>query len=138
MRPQLFKMASELQQNEEGMAEILQTNESLLRVMDHYKRVIKGEKGGETSNSTQGEGSSNEASSKDQLPAPEKKPESPSGADLLLDLSDLNFGTPTLPVSNGTTPNPSGGSGSVGMATDLLNDLNLLGRFCCQPWYLIL
>ena len=40
MRPNLFRMASELKQNEEGMSEILRLNDSLIRVMDHYKRVM--------------------------------------------------------------------------------------------------
>ena len=36
LRPNLFRMASELKQNEEGMTDILQTNDSVLRVMDLY------------------------------------------------------------------------------------------------------
>lgn len=40
MRPTLFRMASELKQDEEGMAEILQTNETVTRVMDRYKAIF--------------------------------------------------------------------------------------------------
>ena len=40
MRPNLFRMASELKQDEEGMAEILQTNETVIRVMDRYKSIF--------------------------------------------------------------------------------------------------
>ena len=40
MRPQLFKMAGDLKENEEGMADILQINDSLIRVLDNYKQVM--------------------------------------------------------------------------------------------------
>ena len=40
MRPNLFRMASELKQDEEGMAEILQTNETVIRVLDRYKSIF--------------------------------------------------------------------------------------------------
>ena len=40
MQPSLFLMASELKPKEEGMAEILQANDSLIRVMDRYKKIM--------------------------------------------------------------------------------------------------
>ena len=40
MRPQLFKMAGDLKEDEEGMATILQLNDSLIRVLDTYKQVM--------------------------------------------------------------------------------------------------
>ena len=40
MQPSLFRMASELKPKEEGMAEILQANDSLIRVMDRYKKIM--------------------------------------------------------------------------------------------------
>ena len=117
-------MASELQPNEEGMTEILQTNDSLIRVLEYYKRIIKPNEEG---------AGHDQPTDTPQLPSAsafgaiggssaEKKPDSPTGADLLLDLSDLNFGTP---ISNGTT---ASSDGSVATATGFLGDLNILGR----------
>lgn len=40
MRPNMLRMASSLKQEEEGMEEILQTNDDLLRVLDTYRRVV--------------------------------------------------------------------------------------------------
>ena len=40
MQPNLFRMASELKPKEEGMGEILQANDSLIRVMDRYKKLM--------------------------------------------------------------------------------------------------
>ena len=40
MQPNLFRMASELKPKEEGIGEILQANDSLIRVIDRYKRVM--------------------------------------------------------------------------------------------------
>ena len=40
MRPQLFKMAGDLKEDEEGMTDILQINDSLIRVLDNYKQVM--------------------------------------------------------------------------------------------------
>ena len=121
MRPQLFKMASELQPSEEGMTEILQTNDSLIRVLEYYKRVF-GIEGAEPPTDTP----TTENQTMPTTTSDEIKPASPTGAQMLLDLTDLNFGTPTLPISNGTTSGV--GDGSVAMATGLLNDLNLLGK----------
>ncbi len=119
MRPQLFRMASELQPNEEGMTEILQANDTLIRVLDYYKRIFNPD-GEATEQSTDMPTTINQTA-----PTPisnETKPASPTGAQMLLDLTDLNFGTPTLPVTNGT----SGGAGNITTATDLLSELNLL------------
>ena len=40
MQPNLFRMASELKPKEEGMGEILQANDSLIRVIDRYKKIM--------------------------------------------------------------------------------------------------
>ncbi len=126
MRPQLFKMASDLQPNEEGMTEILQTNDSLIRVLEHYKRTVKP---GGAEQSTSGTTPTTEATPTiGATPPANKKPGSPTGAELLLDLTDLNFGAPTLPMTNGTATNIGGGDSSVAMTTGLLGDINLLGK----------
>lgn len=65
MRPQLFKMAGELRQDEEGMTDILQINDSLIRVLDKYKRVMVN---GDTQ-SGPGGGTSSSAPSENSIPS---------------------------------------------------------------------
>ena len=54
MRPNMFRMASNLKPEDEGMDDILQTNDDLLRVMDTYKRVMVGGEGGGSSEGAAG------------------------------------------------------------------------------------
>lgn len=40
MKPRILRMASQITSTEEGMAEVLKTNDDLLRVLDRYKAVF--------------------------------------------------------------------------------------------------
>ena len=108
MRPQLFRMASELQPNEDGMSDIIQANDALIRVLDHYERVVGPKEKGQSSTSTPttattttinasgDHGSQNGSSGA-------KEGGSGGASDLLLDLADLNFGNPpTASTTNST------------------------------------
>ena len=114
MRPQLFRMASELQPNEEGMSDIIQANDALIRVLDHYERVVGPKDKGQSStntpttittttttttstNASSGDYSSQNGSSG------AKEGGSGGASDLLLDLADLNFGNP--PTASTTNSN---------------------------------
>ncbi|CAL8358883.1 unnamed protein product [Boreogadus saida] len=43
MRPTLFRLASDTEDNDEALAEILQANDSLTRVINLYRQLVKGE-----------------------------------------------------------------------------------------------
>ncbi|GCC34733.1 ADP-ribosylation factor-binding protein GGA1-like isoform X1 [Chiloscyllium punctatum] len=43
MRPTLFRLASDTEDNDEALAEILQANDNLTQVINLYKKVVKGE-----------------------------------------------------------------------------------------------
>ncbi|KAL8221950.1 UNVERIFIED_CONTAM: ARF-binding protein [Gekko kuhli] len=43
MRPMLFRLASDTEDNDEALAEILQANDNLTQVINLYKQVVKGE-----------------------------------------------------------------------------------------------
>lgn len=52
MRPTLFRLASDTEDNDEALAEILQANDSLTQVINTYRQLVKGEEiNGETSSS---------------------------------------------------------------------------------------
>ncbi|XP_078540193.1 ADP-ribosylation factor-binding protein GGA1 isoform X1 [Lissotriton helveticus] len=77
MRPTLFRLASDTEDNDDALAEILQANDSLTQVINMYRQVVRGEEiNGETSNSA-----------------------IPGSSSALLDLSglDLPTGAPTYP-----------------------------------------
>ena len=127
MRPQLFKMASELQSNEEGMSEILQANDSVIRVMAYYQRVM-----GTTSPTHKDEKPKEQnLTVNDNSQATGEDTEESIG-DLLLDLSDLNFDTPvTTPVTPVTPVINNGPQTSIGVITPptgLLDNFSLLGE----------
>uniref|UniRef100_A0A8C6XH70 Golgi associated, gamma adaptin ear containing, ARF binding protein 1 n=1 Tax=Naja naja TaxID=35670 RepID=A0A8C6XH70_NAJNA len=49
MRPMLFRLASDTEDNDEALAEILQANDNLTQVINLYKQIVKGEEiNGET------------------------------------------------------------------------------------------
>ena len=115
-------MASELKQDEEGMAEILQTNETVIRVMDRYKSIF-GESPPSTtaSSSTATNGTPSSSTTSTATGGSGTTVTSSSGAtaaggagatasskqdDVLIDLLDLDLGPP-----------PSGGGGGGGGAT---------------------
>lgn len=143
-RPTLFKMASELKANEEGMSQILGVNDNLIRVIDFYQRTV----GENEPGASAGASASSTAAAVSTVPdvsSTTEKVESSGSAgdssttaaantsgDLLIELADLNFGNP--PASTGlgsglgdlsglgTTTTNGGGSGLAG-----LGDLTGLG-----------
>ena len=139
-------MASELKGNEEGMSDILQTNDSILRVMDLYTNKmaslppLPSSKGaaGASSNSTENTASKASASdsaasgsqgrgSSEANTAPSQNGISSgatggSDSDVLIDLADLNFD----PV--GTSDGARGDlTSSLGLSS-LLDDISALGE----------
>ncbi|XP_016370405.1 ADP-ribosylation factor-binding protein GGA1-like isoform X2 [Sinocyclocheilus rhinocerous] len=53
MRPTLFRLASDTEDNDEALAEILQANDSLTQVINLYRQLVKGEEvNGDTSSTT--------------------------------------------------------------------------------------
>ena len=135
-------MASEMKQNEDGMSDILQTNEKLLRVSDRYHKLIGGTEPEAattgTENGTSKKLASSEASgeaagtgSVATVTKTEATPTETPGAvgggdvsDVLIDLADLNLGPPPPSASNS-----AGGQASGNM--DLLGELGMLGEFVC-------
>ncbi|XP_039621531.1 ADP-ribosylation factor-binding protein GGA1 isoform X1 [Polypterus senegalus] len=58
MRPTLFRLASDTEDNDEALAEILQANDNLTQVINMYKQVVKGEEvNGESSTTPRMSGS---------------------------------------------------------------------------------
>lgn len=139
MRPQLFKMASELQPNEEGMTEILQSNDALIRVLEYYKRIFKPdevsgtEQTGTTVPTLPPSTTTTTSATGGATAVTENPPRSPTGAELLLDLTDLNFNAPTLPSGGNDLSVMSNGLGATGTSettptSGLMNDFSLLGK----------
>uniref|UniRef100_A0A8C2JLQ5 Golgi-associated, gamma adaptin ear containing, ARF binding protein 1 n=2 Tax=Cyprinus carpio TaxID=7962 RepID=A0A8C2JLQ5_CYPCA len=52
MRPTLFRLASDTEDNDEALAEILQANDSLTQVINLYRLLVKGEEVNEDTSST--------------------------------------------------------------------------------------
>ncbi|XP_070612266.1 ADP-ribosylation factor-binding protein GGA1 [Erythrolamprus reginae] len=109
MRPMLFRLASDTEDNDEALAEILQANDNLTQVINLYKQIVKGDEinGETTAGSLRGSTSA------------------------LLDLSGLdmppaNPAYPAVPTFSGsssaTVPEPSS---SVSLLDDELMSLGL-------------
>ena len=153
-------MASELKQNEEGMSEILRTNDSVLRVMDLYKSKIgdpgatneEGSKGGgATASNTKGGGATTSSTnttvttSSTSVPGDQSASKAPppeeNGAtggvdsDILIDLADLNFDTPAITTNPGATGSvpPTDLNSSLGGLGSLMDNLTALGMILTFP-----
>ena len=141
MRPKLFRMASELKENEEGMSDILRTNDSVLRVMDLYKNKTSGfpplpssNDGANSNEASKDTGSSSEDNKKaarqsSSSTEPATATSAQNGAtggvsDVLIDLADLNFGT--TPVS-GAEGGAVDLNSSLGLSS-LMDDITALGE----------
>ncbi|KAM4651266.1 ADP-ribosylation factor-binding protein GGA1 [Discoglossus pictus] len=102
MRPTLFRLASDTEDNDEALAEILQANDSLTQVINTYRQVVKGEEvNGETATSSM-----------------------PASSSALLDLSGLDMTAAAAP-SYPSAPAVSLQS-SAGPSTHLPTSLSLL------------
>ena len=147
MRPTLFRMASELKQDEEGMAEILQTNETVIRVMDRYKSIF-GEpppsttaasssttttngtpSSATTSTATGGSGSTVASSSGAAGNIGEGATAASKQDDVLIDLLDLDLGPPSSSVGGvGAVGGGNLASGSGTNLGSLLDDFESLSK----------
>ena len=133
----MFRMASNLKPEDEGMDDILQTNDDLLRVMDTYKRVVGVEGTGDGASPTQngGVGGSGVAGVQGDGGSMGKTNEIPEeagavgggntlamggNASTLIDLADMDFGAipSTTGVDTVTPSNPD----------SLLDALGTLGK----------
>ncbi|XP_007939836.1 ADP-ribosylation factor-binding protein GGA1 [Orycteropus afer afer] len=107
MRPTLFRLASDTEDNDEALAEILQANDNLTRVINLYKQLVQGE----------------EANGDATGPIP-------GSTSALLDLSGLDLPPasttyPSLPTHPGTQASPEQPSASVSLLDDELMSLGL-------------
>ncbi|XP_035470853.1 ADP-ribosylation factor-binding protein GGA1 isoform X2 [Scophthalmus maximus] len=118
MRPTLFRLASDTEDNDEALAEILQANDSLTHVINLYKQLVKGEivNGNNTLNTQKQTGGSAlvDLSGLDSSPqSPPSFPEFPTPTDSLnapsqeMGISLLDDELMSLGLSEGThTSNP--------------------------------
>lgn len=115
-------MASEIKQNEEGMTEILQTNDDLIRVIDAYKKALGIETSPTTSSAvaTGVVGAGTPAAQGEAAQTGGEATGTDPSADILIDLAGLNLGP---------SPNTSGQSETEGNISDelLLAELGIFG-----------
>ncbi|XP_004589581.2 ADP-ribosylation factor-binding protein GGA1 isoform X1 [Ochotona princeps] len=107
MRPTLFRLASDTEDNDEALAEILQANDNLTQVINLYKQLVRGEEvNGDTTASAV-----------------------PGSTSALLDLSGLDLPTgtthPAVPSCPGGQASPEPLSTSVSLLDDELMSLGL-------------
>ncbi|MBZ3872485.1 ADP-ribosylation factor-binding protein GGA1 [Sciurus carolinensis] len=108
MRPTLFRLASDTEDNDEALAEILQANDSLTQVINLYKQLVRGEE-------VNGHAASGPI---------------PGSTSALLDLSGLDLppvGTtyPAMPTHPGDQTSPEQLSASVSLLDDELMSLDV-------------
>ncbi|XP_069345510.1 ADP-ribosylation factor-binding protein GGA1 isoform X2 [Eulemur rufifrons] len=108
MRPTLFRLASDTEDNDEALAEILQANDNLTQVINLYKQLVQGEE-------VNGDAAASSI---------------PGSTSALLDLSGLDLpptGTtyPAMPTRPGEHVSPEQPSASVSLLDDELMSLGL-------------
>uniref|UniRef100_A0A8C8ZY73 Golgi associated, gamma adaptin ear containing, ARF binding protein 1 n=1 Tax=Prolemur simus TaxID=1328070 RepID=A0A8C8ZY73_PROSS len=108
MRPTLFRLASDTEDNDEALAEILQANDNLTQVINLYKQLVRGEE-------VNGDAAAGSI---------------PGSTSALLDLSGLDLppaGTtyPAMPTCPGEHASPEQPSASVSLLDDELMSLGL-------------
>uniref|UniRef100_A0A8C1ZCM1 Golgi-associated, gamma adaptin ear containing, ARF binding protein 1 n=1 Tax=Cyprinus carpio TaxID=7962 RepID=A0A8C1ZCM1_CYPCA len=107
MRPTLFRLASDTEDNDEALAEILQANDSLTQVINLYRLLVKGEEVNEdTSSTARLPGTSSESVDAAVMPAPA----------VLLPVTSATKTLVTVPVTS----------------TNSLDELDLLGKTLLQ------
>ncbi|KAM9229754.1 ADP-ribosylation factor-binding protein GGA1 isoform 2-T2 [Dugong dugon] len=109
MRPTLFRLASDTEDNDEALAEILQANDNLTQVINLYKQLVRGEE------------VNGDAATTGSIPG---------STSALLDLSGLDLppaGTtyPAIPTRPGNQAIPEQPSASVSLLDDELMSLGL-------------
>lgn len=108
MRPTLFRLASDTEDNDEALAEILQANDNLTQVINLYKQLVRGEE-------VNGDAAAGSI---------------PGSTSALLDLSGLDLhpaGTtyPAMPTCPGDQASPEQPSTSISLLDDELMSLGL-------------
>uniref|UniRef100_A0A672ZPT8 Golgi-associated, gamma adaptin ear containing, ARF binding protein 1 n=1 Tax=Sphaeramia orbicularis TaxID=375764 RepID=A0A672ZPT8_9TELE len=153
MRPTLFRLASDTEDNDEALADILQANDSLTQVINMYRQLVKGEevnKDGITTPSQPGSSSAlldltgiNTSAS---VAASSSEPSSLQALtqnmgislldDELMSLGNTEISTPSVPaavllpaVSQKQQASPTGGPTAAPKAMD---ELDLLGKTLLQ------
>ncbi|XP_021114685.1 ADP-ribosylation factor-binding protein GGA1 isoform X2 [Heterocephalus glaber] len=152
MRPTLFRLASDTEDNDEALAEILQANDNLTQVINLYKQLVRGEEvNGDT---TAGSIPGTTYPAMPTLPGDQASPKQPTASVSLLDdeLMSLGLSDPTPPAgpsldgagwnsfqsSDGAeppvpTPAQAPSTDSQPMAqSGGLDDLDLLGKTLLQ------
>lgn len=131
MRPNLFRMATELKQNEEGMSDILQTNDSILRVTDLYNSKMKQSPSSQATPTTSNgvgavAGACAESSSSASATGAATAMDDLVTGTALIDLADWNF-DPT-PITGAVGGEVQGDiNSSIGLGS-FLDDLSALGK----------
>uniref|UniRef100_A0A8C3ARW0 Golgi associated, gamma adaptin ear containing, ARF binding protein 1 n=1 Tax=Cyclopterus lumpus TaxID=8103 RepID=A0A8C3ARW0_CYCLU len=131
MRPTLFRLASDTEDNDEALAEILQANDSLTQVINQYKQQVKGEIVNNTLNTQRITGLSEGTHTSNPLSQPEDSTawdsfqssdsidaDIPAAPSLLLSPDPASH---SQPLSSGSTPGNSA-----------LDELDLLGKTLMQ------
>ena len=90
MKPRLFRMAGQITATDEGMSDVLKTNDDLLRVTDLYANVV-GTAPKASTNSTTSATPPTVSHAPQTIPQ-EGTPGTPSVDDLLINLDDLTIG----------------------------------------------
>ncbi|XP_066214450.1 ADP-ribosylation factor-binding protein GGA1 isoform X3 [Saccopteryx leptura] len=108
MRPTLFRLASDTEDNDEALAEILQANDNLTQVINLYKQLVRGEE-------VNGDAAAGSI---------------PGSTSALLDLSGLDLPPadttyPAMPICPGDQASPEQPSASVSLLDDELMSLGL-------------
>uniref|UniRef100_A0A4W4FLE6 Golgi-associated, gamma adaptin ear containing, ARF binding protein 1 n=1 Tax=Electrophorus electricus TaxID=8005 RepID=A0A4W4FLE6_ELEEL len=124
MRPTLFRLASDTEDNDEALAEILQANDSLTQVINLYRQLVKGEEVNGESSSTAlldltGLDTSSLATSFPEFPS-QPTPSQELGISLL---DDELMSLVTSPQAPAGSPTP---------AAKALDELDVLGRTLLQ------
>ncbi|NP_001016968.1 ADP-ribosylation factor-binding protein GGA1 [Xenopus tropicalis] len=111
MRPTLFRLASDTEDNDEALAEILQANDSLTQVINQYRQVVKGEEvNGEAASSS--------------LPASSSALLDLSGLDMMAAATPLYPSAPAQPLQSSFGP-PAQATNSMSLLDDELMSLGL-------------
>uniref|UniRef100_A0AAQ5Y0S3 Golgi associated, gamma adaptin ear containing, ARF binding protein 1 n=1 Tax=Amphiprion ocellaris TaxID=80972 RepID=A0AAQ5Y0S3_AMPOC len=130
MRPTLFRLASDTEDNDEALAEILQANDSLTHVINLYKQQVKGEiVNGNTVAHHAGLSEGTHASN------PPSQPEDSTAWDSFQSSDSIDADIPAAPsllLSPDLPPHPQPLSSGSTPGNSALDELDLLGKTLLQ------
>uniref|UniRef100_A0AAR2IT14 Golgi-associated, gamma adaptin ear containing, ARF binding protein 1 n=1 Tax=Pygocentrus nattereri TaxID=42514 RepID=A0AAR2IT14_PYGNA len=143
MRPTLFRLASDTEDNDEALAEILQANDSLTQVINLYRQLVKGEEvNGDSATTPTLKGGSTallDLSGLDTSPSAPTFPEFPSqptpSQDLGISLLDdelMSLGKLPATVLLPSVTTPQAPATAPPPTTKALDELDLLGKALLQ------